>query len=492
MTQQTEEERKNAPKRPAETYVRLKPFTLVMLVFALILTTAVVTFFALTVGDNKVVEVVSPNTKAAERAQFDKLYFVYDELEKKYFGDIDETKLVEGAINGMVDALGDPYTDYLDLEEAKQLNESISGSFEGIGAEVRESDGSIQIVSPIKRSPAEKAGLLPNDKVLEVDGTSLQGMSSSEAVLLIRGEKGSDVHLLIQRGEGEPFEVVITRDVIPIETVYGELVDGDVGHIRLTSFALHTYEEMVKEMDALKKEGATSFVIDVRQNPGGRLDTALKITDLFVEPGKTVFQHEKKNGVTEVHQASKGKKIDVPVALLIDEGSASASEILAGALKESTDYPIVGLTSFGKGTVQTPEELTDGSTLKLTTANWLTPEGNHIHEKGIAPDYEVDYPAYASLPFLNPSETYTVGSVGQAVETAEKMLDALGYDTGTVDGHFDEATAAAIRALQTSGDLEPSGILTGDTTFYLMDQLREKIVTDDPQLKKAIELLRES
>ena len=181
----------------------------------------------------------------------------------------------------------------------------------------------------------------------------------------------------------------------------------------------------------------------------------------------------------------------MPVTVVIDDGSASASEILAGALSESADIPLVGITTFGKGTVQSPQNLPDGSNLKLTTAKWLTPNGNWIHEKGIVPDFEVPYPSYAMLPFLDPSVEMKEGLVSAPVESAEKMLEAVGYDPGEVDGLFDAETTAAVKKLQEDLELETTGILTADTTFGLMEKLRQKIVEDDPQLMKAKELLLE-
>ena len=184
---------------PAKRYIKLKPFSFVMLVFGLVLATAAVTFFVLTTGEDKVVEVVSPQKQSLkDRKEFEKLYNAYDEMKANYFEDIDETAVIDGAINGMIDALGDPYSDYLNEKEARQLNESISSSFEGIGAEIQEKNGYINVVSPIKNSPAERAGILPNDTIIAVDGESIQGMSSSEAVLLIRGEKGTTVTLTHQ------------------------------------------------------------------------------------------------------------------------------------------------------------------------------------------------------------------------------------------------------------------------------------------------------
>ncbi|MEV9639433.1 S41 family peptidase [Mammaliicoccus sciuri] len=483
---EVEPEKKPEPSR----YIRIKPFSLIMLIFALVLATAAVTFFALTVGDDKVVEVVKPQQVGSERKEFKKLFDAYDQLKQSYFDEVDEQVILDGAINGMVDALGDPYSDYLNKKEAKQLNESISSSFEGIGAEIQESNGYISIVSPIKNSPAEKVGLLPNDTILSVDGKSIQGMSSSEAVLLIRGEKGSTVTLSVRRGTAaEPFEVKIVRDVIPVHTVYAEMLDDNIAHINITSFSENTYQELLESLNEMTEKGMKGVLIDVRQNPGGVLSAAIDISDLFVEEGKALFQTQEKGRPAEIFPASGGQKIDVPVTLIVDDGSASASEILAGALKESAHIPIVGIKTFGKGTVQTPTQLQDGSNLKLTTAKWLTPDGNWIHKKGIEPDVKVPYPPYASLPFLDASEEMKEGMVSPAVQAAEEMLEVVGYHPGETDGLYDANTAHAVKALQKDLSLEQTGILTGDSTIGLMQKLRDKMKEDDPQLQKAKEVV---
>lgn len=483
---EVEPEKKPEPSR----YIRIKPFSLIMLIFALVLATAAVTFFALTVGDDKVVEVVKPQQVGSERKEFKKLFDAYDQLKQSYFDEVDEQVILDGAINGMVDALGDPYSDYLNEKEAKQLNESISSSFEGIGAEIQESNGYISIVSPIKNSPAEKVGLLPNDTILSVDGKSIQGMSSSEAVLLIRGEKGSTVTLSVRRGTAaEPFEVKIVRDVIPVHTVYAEMLDDNIAHINITSFSENTYQELLESLNEMTEKGMKGVLIDVRQNPGGVLSAAIDISDLFVEEGKALFQTQEKGRPAEIFPASGGQKIDVPVTLIVDDGSASASEILAGALKESAHIPIVGIKTFGKGTVQTPTQLQDGSNLKLTTAKWLTPDGNWIHKKGIEPDVKVPYPPYASLPFLDASEEMKEGMVSPAVQAAEEMLEVVGYHPGETDGLYDANTAHAVKALQKDLSLEQTGILTGDSTIGLMQKLRDKMKEDDPQLQKAKEVV---
>lgn len=472
---------------PANRYIRIKPFYFLMLLFGLILLTAGITIFALTAGEDKVVEVGSVT---AEHKEFQKLFDTYDKLKKEYYADINEDKLVNGAINGMIDALGDPYSDYMNQEEAGHLNETISSSFQGIGAEIQERNGFITVVSPIKNSPAEKAGLLPNDRIMAVDGKSIQGKSASEAVLLIRGEKGSEVTLTIQRGENsEPMEVKIVRDEIPIETVYSEMLSDGVGHIQITSFSQNTFKELKDAITNLEGEGMKAMVLDVRQNPGGLLNSAIDISNLFVKAGDPILQVQEKDKDPEVYLATEDKKVKMPVALLIDEGSASASEILAGALKESAGIPLVGLKSFGKGTVQTANDLPDGSNLKFTTAKWLTPKGNWIHEKGITPDYEVDYPSYASLPFLDPTVEMKNGMLSNTVESAEKMLSAIGYDPGKVDGLFDDATEKAVRDLQSDQKIKVTGVLSDDTTYALMDQLRLKVKEEDPQLLKAREVL---
>lgn len=472
---------------PAGKYIRLKPFFFIMLIFTLILSTAGLTIFALTFGDEKVVEVGAP-----ERREFTKLYQAYDELKAGYYADIDQDAIVNGAINGMIEALGDPYSDYMNQEEAAQFEESISSSFQGIGAEIQERNGVISVVSPIKNSPAEKAGILPNDKIIAVDGKNIHGMSASEAVLLIRGEKGTSVSLTIQRGEmKEPLEIEIVRDEIPIETVYAELLEGKVAHIQITSFSTNTYDELLAAITDMEEKGMKALVLDVRQNPGGLLTSAIDISNLFVDDGKPLFQTQEKGKEAEIYYATNGTKVKVPVSLLIDEGSASASEILAAAMSESAGTKLVGLNSFGKGTVQTANELKDGSNMKFTTAKWLTPEGNWIHEKGIAPDVKVEYPPYTQLAYLDASIEMKNGVLSDQVKAAEEMLTAIGIDTGKVDGLFDDQTEAAVKQVQKEAKLEETGVLTGDSTFALMDRLRVKIKKDDPQLLKAKDLVLE-
>ncbi|HWL11774.1 MAG TPA: S41 family peptidase [Ureibacillus sp.] len=473
--------------KPAKKFIRIKPFSFIMLMFLTILLTAGLTIFALTFGEKKVVEVSVP----VEREEFAEFYDAYDELKNNYYVEIDNEKVITGAINGMFEALGDPYSDFMDVVQAEQFNSDLSSSFQGIGAEIQERNGNIVVVSPIKNSPAEKAGLVPEDVILTVDGQSIQGMSASEAVLLIRGEKGTPVKLTVQRGGSEELlEMTIIRDDIPIETVYGEMGEDKVAHIQITTFSEQTYDEFVKILDEYDADGMKSIILDVRQNPGGYLTSAIDIASLFLEEGKPIVQVQAREGDPEVMVAEGGKKYEQPVVVLIDNGSASASEILAGALSESAGMQLVGVKSFGKGTVQTVSTLQDGSNLKYTTGKWLTPNGNWIHEKGIEPNVVVEYPNYATATYINPETEFKIGNVSPSVQSAELILDALGFDAGTVDDTFDSATQTALKSFQAQQNLEKTGVLAGETTYALMDAIKEKITKEDPHILKAKELLK--
>ncbi|KIL47978.1 lmo1851 family serine protease [Jeotgalibacillus campisalis] len=474
-------------KDDSSKFVNIKKFNFVMLLFFTVLATAGISIFALSFGDEKAVTVGVP-----ERPEFTKLYDAYDSINSEYFMDIEDDALVNGAINGMLEALDDPYSDYMNQDEAAQFNENISSSFQGIGAEIQSLNEVITVVSPIKGSPAEKAGILPNDQILAVDSESIQGLSANEAVLLIRGEKGSEVTLTIQRpGMQETMEISITRDDIPIDTVYYEMDENNVGVIQLTSFSENTYEELTEAIQELEDQGMEAMVLDMRQNPGGLLPQAISIANLFVPEGETIVQIEEKDGEKQIIEAQAGDKIDIPTSVLIDEGSASASEIVAAALNETADIPLFGQTSFGKGTVQTAEEFSDQSNMKITTARWLTPEGNWIHDDGIKPTTEVSLPDYAFLPFLEVDVELEESMLSEQVKTAEEMLQAIGFDPGNIDGLFDEETRSAVEEYQEENELEVTGTINNDTANLLITSLREELEENDPQVEAAHQYLTE-
>ncbi|MFB6466142.1 S41 family peptidase [Cytobacillus sp. Hz8] len=467
-------------------FIKMKKFHFVMLIFLIVFLAAGITVVALSFGDEKAV------TVANERNEFDKLYTAYDTINDNYYKKVDKDTLINGAINGMVEALDDPYSDYMDEKEAGQFHETISSSFEGIGAEIEEQDDSIAIVSPIKGSPAEKAGLKPKDKVLSVNGKSLRGKSSSEAVALIRGKKGTKVTLEIERpGTKGTMTISLVRDTIPIETVYGEMLKDGIAKIQITTFSENTSKELIDKLNELQGKGMKGVILDLRQNPGGLLDQAVNIADLFVPSGKTVLKIEDRKGkIEEIKATNSNQNSKIPLVVVIDKGSASASEILAGAVSESAGVPLIGEKSFGKGTVQNAKDFDDGSNLKFTTEKWLTPSGKWIHKKGIEPDYKVSLPSYASLPFINPDSKLKMTDASDQIKVAEKMLKAVGYDPGKVDGYFDSQMKEAVMQFQKDQKLKADGILTGPDTLALMEKLREKIEKNDTQIKKAAEVLK--
>lgn len=348
---------------------------------------------------------------AITNADLSKVQDLYNEISTNYVGEVDKNELVEGALKGMSEAIGDPYSTYLNESAANDLNESLSGDFEGIGATMTMKDGEPVVAeAPVADSPAEKAGIKEGDIIEKVDGTATKGMKLAEVVSKVRGKKGTSVELTIQR-EGETKNISIKRGKIPVKTVTGELdkKDAQIGSIKITSFGKKTYQELKETITNLRDKGAKSFVIDVRQNPGGLLDQAEGMASMFLKNGETIVQFEDKKGRTMKEVASKeldgGFKVKEPVAVIIDGNSASASEIFAAALHESANVPLIGTKTFGKGTVQTVKDLNDQTEIKLTVLKWLTPKGEWINEKGIEPTIKADYPEYAYLKLIPRDKT---------------------------------------------------------------------------------------
>lgn len=423
-----------------------------------------------------------------------KVIQAYQLIKENYVEGVESDLLYEGAIKGMVEALEDPYSAYMDEEMNDRFMEQIESSFEGIGAEVSMVDGKVTIVSPIKDSPAEEAGLRTNDQIILIDDESIDGLDLNEAVEIIRGEKGSEVVLSIQRpGVSEPFEVSITRDEIPIETVYADIkeVDGKkTGILTLTSFAEHTAEDFANELATFEEDGIEGLVIDVRGNPGGLLDSVGDILGHFIPEGSPYIQIENQKGEKEPYQSKISGEKDYPISVIIDEGSASASEILAIALKEM-DYNIVGTDSFGKGTVQQAIPLGDGSTIKLTISKWLSPNGEWIHEKGVKPTIEKEQPEYFYTHPIQTEEPMRLHQTGEKIKNAQQMLDGLGYKIEKVNGDFEKETEEAVKAFQKDNDQQVTGEIDEETAGLIEVKVIERIRSgeDDLQLKEALKAL---
>lgn len=315
---------------------------------------------------------------------------IYDQLKKNYDGEVDAGKVLDGLKKGAVTSVGDSYTEYMNAEEAKEFNSVLDGKFEGIGAELAQQDGVITVVSPIKDTPAERAGVQPQDIIAEIDGTSTVDMTVSEAVKHIRGEKGTDVKLVLIRG-GEKIELTITRDTIDVPSVKWK-TEGDIGIIEIGQFSSDTTELVEKAAKEFKDGGTVKkIILDVRGNPGGLLSQAVGVSSVWLDSGKTILQ-EKRGEEVIATEVAKGKPAlkGVPTIVLIDEGSASASEIVAGALKDNGVAKLIGEKSFGKGSVQQVIDLKGGGVLKVTIARWYTPGGRNIDKEGIEPDVMVE------------------------------------------------------------------------------------------------------
>ncbi|RME49975.1 MAG: S41 family peptidase [Caldilineae bacterium] len=325
---------------------------------------------------------------------FNVFWEAWNIVESEFYSDIpDQRERVYGAIRGMVSTYGDEHTAFIDPTRASVLQEDASGAFEGIGAAVRLDElGRLVIAEPFPGRPAAEAGLLRGDVVLEVDGQPLRGLSLYESVALIRGPAGSTVVLTILReGEPEPFKVEVVRARIEIEVVQAEMLEGNVGYVSLSEFSSGASEKLARAIRDLQKQGATSLILDLRNNPGGFLSESVAVASLFLEGGVVVREEGKDPSYKQVYEA-RGAHVatDIPMVVLINRGSASASEIVAGALKDHGRATIIGEQSFGKGTVQLPHTLSDGSQLRVTIAQWFTPNGNLIQGEGIIPDVVVE------------------------------------------------------------------------------------------------------
>lgn len=305
-----------------------------------------------------------------------------------------EEALVRGAVEGLVRAVGDPYTVYLDPEVNQKFQESMLGELDGIGAELTQEEGIVRIVAPIRGSPAEAAGLLPEDVIAEVDGEEITGLALDEVITKIRGKAGTQVKLQIYReGEALPIEKTITRAHVTVPSTEAKTVDHagkKVGVVTISQFGEHTLDEVKQELAKLKQQNVSGFIIDLRFNGGGYLDGAVELVSLFQKEGKVVSVARRGAEDEALTVTGDAPYADVPLVVLINAGSASASEIAAGALQDHKRATIVGEKSFGKGTVQDVIPYADGSSLKVTVAHWLTPNGKNLSKEGVTPDVVVE------------------------------------------------------------------------------------------------------
>ncbi len=476
----------NKPKKGIRLWVFIVSIIATMLISVFLTVALVIT--QLPKADNKL---AFGAFKKNELFQIEKVFYY---LKQNYLDkDVTSEQLIQGALKGMAESVGDPYTTYLVNDETAQLDETVNGSFGGIGAELKSDQSRVVISTTMEGSPSQQVGLQADDVITKVNGEDMTGKTISEVVKKVRGEVGTDVVLTIERA-GTYLDVKLTRASIAINTVKAELdkEDATIGHVRITSFAKNTAEELEKAVKDLTDKGAKAFVFDVRYNPGGLLDQAYKVANMFLKDGEPIVQVEDRFGEKKIYKASSSIgefKITQPYVLLVNEGSASASEILAAAIKEGAGGQIVGTKTYGKGTVQSVVDITDNSELKYTNAKWLTPNGNWIHKEGVTPTKEVNLPDYAFLKIIDAKETLKVGTVSQNVLSAETILKGLGYSV-TADGYFDEGTKDAVKSYQQKEGLTATGEVDEETAQKLMDSVRALIQQNDTQYQAAKELLK--
>lgn len=312
----------------------------------------------------------------------------YNEIKSSYYKDVDDEKLLEAGISGMIRYLGDPYSTYMDKDTANDFNEDVEGTYQGIGAEIKfDEKGNVIFGKIFEDSPAEKAGVLENDMLLEVDGKSIGGMTLSDISNIVKGKKNTKVKIKIKRENNEK-NITITRGVVDSISVTSEKIEKNnkkIGYIYISVFASNTAKQFKKELEKLEKDGIDSLIIDVRGNSGGYLTTVGEIISLFTKKNEPIYQLKTKEKVETVYDKTEEKR-EYKIVVLADGGSASASELLVGALKETYKATIVGTKTFGKGKVQKVATLSSGAIFKYTHQEWLTPNGNYIDGKGVEPD----------------------------------------------------------------------------------------------------------
>lgn len=316
----------------------------------------------------------------------------YNRIENQYIDSkhLDEKKLVHGAIRGMVNSLDDPHTKFFNPEESKRFLEEVSGHYEGVGMEVGLREDKIKIISPIENTPADRVGVRPGDEIIKINNKSTSGMSLEEAVDIMRGKEGTDVNITIIRNE-EKKQLTLTRDRIKIPSIDFKVLEDDIAYLKIHYFHQNLLNEFNKIVPKITSSNTNKMIIDLRNNPGGALNSALEVAEYFVDKGDVIVKSQGINGkIEEVYKAeSSSVKLNHELVILINKGSASASEILAAALRYHNNAKIVGETSYGKGSIQTMVNLSDMSNLKITISHWVTPGGKLIKGKGIKPDYQV-------------------------------------------------------------------------------------------------------
>ena len=388
---------------------------------------------------------------------------VFGKIKEEYVEEISDEQLIEHAVKGMLSGL-DPHSAYLDSEAFTELRVGTSGEFGGLGIEVGMEDGFVKVVTPIDDTPAARAGVEAGDLIIRLDETPVKGMTLNEAVKIMRGKPGTDLKLTIVRdGQAAPLEIVVTRAVITVKSVKSRMLDPGFGYVRITQFQSHTGEDLIKAISSLKKEHGSALnglVLDMRNNPGGVLNAAVSVSDAFIKKGLIVYTEGRRKEAELRFNATPTDLLNGgPLVVLVNGGSASAAEIVAGALQDHQRAVIMGQPTFGKGSVQTILPMNNGAALKITTARYFTPSGRSIQAEGIIPDIEL--------------QNVTVASIEPTVDRVKEA---------NLSGHLENTNG--------DGEVKDSEDDTNNKANGNNDAEEEQLVQDDYQLYEALNLLK--
>lgn len=419
----------------------------------------------------------------SETAQ--QIEMMMDTIKSEYYKDVSEEELLKGAMKGMFEVL-DPHSTYYTDEEYSEFMKDITGEIVGIGVQIEKKADGITVVAPIEGTPAHKAGLKTGDKILEVDGTDISDYTADKAALLIRGKAGTKVRIGVRRpGARELVYYELIRELIKINPVRYEIKDGNIGYLRISEFNEQTDENVIDAIVEFQDRNVKGVVVDLRGNPGGLLDEVIEVCRLLI-PAGPIAHIQMKGEIVETFYSDLDEA-PFRLAVLVDGGSASASEIMAGAIKDSKTGILVGEKTYGKGTVQHTMGVQGGGGAKLTVANYLTPSGFSLDGIGLTPDIEVKNAAAAvDYAPIKGDRSIKSGIVGLDVLGLQQRLNAIGYEIKKLDGIFGSGTKAAVLAFQKDNNLPQDASIEADDTKVLQSKLEDKMKQNDPQLERAM------
>ena len=470
-----------------------------------ILTVAVLSFTAGLIVTYLLVELERTVTldtidDVVDEDDFADFLLVLNELENDHYFFDEENDLIRGAIEGMIAATGDGYTNFFSLSDFEGAMSHLRETFYGIGAEVTTINGDTTIVAPMPGSPAEHYGVLSGDVVISVDGEDVRDEFLGDVINKIRGEYGTVVTLGILRAGADFIYIDVTRGEIVNETVTTDLLEANgktIGILRVSTFGEATLRDFTYAIEELEREGIDGLIVDVRNNSGGYLSAVTGMVSYLLPSDLLITSAVDRDGREIPHytSGSSSQRLDIDIVTLINSGSASASEIFAAAMIESGGFEVVGTTSFGKGTVQQSRPIRDDGMLQMTIQVWKTPEGHLIEGYGVEPTIEVEASDFVGIlqVSLGDEDVLAYDMVHPGIKSSQQILDATGYDVDRTDGFFDLSTQEALREFQADSDLEVTGEIDGATASALSMALRDKVRDPgyDTQIQAALELFND-